>query len=97
MSHVLDKLNKHRTKTTSRRKREETVAINAEIGRETQLEDLALPPPNHAEMVWCEFNTNEETGVKPKWHKRMLPDYRPGPVKIYTKAEIKEYEDGIDV
>lgn len=97
MSHVLDRLNKHRTKTTSRRKREEIVANNAEIGRETPIEDLALPGSNHAEMVWCEFNTNEETGVKPKWHKRKLPDYRPGPVKIYTKAEIKEYEDEIRV
>ena len=116
MSHVLDKLNKHRTKTTSRRKREEIVANNAEIGSSSvSIEDLALPGINNIEETFETFHRQKTSGmdptpydekdesiprnwrssipILPKFDKRKLPDYRPGPVKIYTKAEIEEYEN----
>jgi len=37
-------------------------------------------------------NSRIQTPILPtNWNKRKLPDYRPGPVKVYTDEEIAQY------
>lgn len=87
---ILDELNARRKRILRGRATEIVESTNIPV------EDLALPKEDHIEMVHKYFQCDENT-VYPKWNKARLPDYRPGPVKIYTKAEIKEYEDAIRV
>lgn len=88
MSNLIQQFNKHRTKRKLRDKLLEIVASG-----DVPVQDLALPSSNEAQNVWCEFNTNEDTGVKPKWRKGCTPDYLPGKVRVYTPKEIEEYEN----
>ena len=85
-NHILDVLNARRRKVP-RAKTPEITESN-----DIPMEDLAIPDEDHIEQVHRYFHTDEGT-VYPKWKKSRLPDYRPGPVKIYTKAEIEEYEN----
>lgn len=93
MSHLLQELNKLRSKGKPRVKRDRIRKKNVEAGKQIPVEDLAIPSSSEAEEVWCEFNADPDTGFKPKWRKRNLPDYRPGKVKVYTPEEIEEYEN----
>ena len=84
---VLDKLNRHRTRDKPRAKVNEIVYLPGTYATQ----DLAVPDENEIVQTWREFQFNPDTNSKPKWRKRNLPDYRPGPVKVYTDEEIAQY------
>jgi len=84
---VLDRLNRHRTRDKPNAKQDEIVYLPGDY----PIEDLAIPNASEIVATWREFQFNPDTHVTPKWRKRNLPDYRPGPVKVYTDEEIAQY------
>lgn len=75
----------------------------------TPPEDLALVEANEAMDTWLQFQSsnrmyetedglqNSPPAIIPHGFtvdKSKHPDYRPGPVKVYTEAEIEVYEKG---
>ena len=91
MSKIIQSLNKHRTKSKARVDEIDDARANVAKGRTPNPTSRPPAQPKPKE-VWTEFQHNPETGVKPKWRKRNLPDYKPGKVKVYTAEEIREYE-----
>ena len=84
---VLDRLNKHRTKAKPNAKPNEIVYLPGTY----PMQDLAIPNEDDIVSTWREFQFNPDTNNRPKWRKRNLPDYKPGPVKVYTDEEIAQY------
>ena len=90
---ILDRFNRHRTRGKPDAKLRE---ISYESGT-YPVEDLAIPKESNPVATWREFNSNPDTGVKPKWRlKKNHPDYKPGKVKVYTDKEIAQYMEERD-
>ncbi len=65
---------------------------------EEQRDTLTMPANPTAEEVHRWFQapqgTDDQEGVAyPGWAAQRMADIKPGPVKVYTKEEIVEYEE----
>lgn len=97
MSNLLQQLNKYRKKTKPKRKAKRKSAPGS-----TPKQDLALPKEQSGYKTMAEhqrLHEEDEQGnsqcimpVAKAFKKGKFKDYRPGKVKVYTKAEIAEYE-----
>jgi hypothetical protein len=63
-------------------------------------QDLAIPEYTAAD-VWAAFQrkgrtTDDDECIIPSEALKDNPDYWPGPVKVYTKEEVAQYEEDRD-
>ena len=100
LTKLRDYMKKPKDAMTRKKEREKKVSLGltpSETSRTQPSKETIEDIYDHFQKAHYD-NTSDGTGVHhleykpPKWSKKKLPDYRPGPVKVYTKEEIAQYE-----